>query len=179
MQPAAAVAPVHAGTRPGDHRHHREDHEGDRNRPALEPGDGAEADRGKPDLQAHDDDRDDDLEDQATVEAELGKQCNNQVEDDPGVDGAPADGEKALKQRREVGAASAEGASRQHHLAHRRALAHQDEEAEDGHPDQVADHENEDGLHQAQAEIDTECAENPVDGSDVGTTPDPKLVGDG
>ena len=92
-----------------------------------------------------------DLEAVAAVDADLVEERDDQVEDDPGVDRAPADGQQALHGGRKVGAAPAERRAREHHLADRCLLAHQHEEAEDRHPDHVADDEHADGLPQARA----------------------------
>ena len=110
VQVAAGVAPVDVGLvgRPGHDRHRQQHEDRDRHRPALEAGDRPEADRGQPDLDRHDHDRDRDLEPVAAVDADLVEERDDQVEDDPGVDRAPADGQQALQGGREVGAAPAE-----------------------------------------------------------------------
>ena len=143
----AGVGPVDVVLGPGDDRHGHEDAEGDWHRVALELGDRLESPRRQVDLQAHDQHHDDDLQPGAgRVVPELADEGEDEVEHDPGVDGAPAGRDQPLHRRREIAAPTAEGASRHDHLADAGLLAHEDEEAEDGHADEVADHQHQDGL---------------------------------
>ena len=137
----AGVAPVDLHAEPGDGGHDREDDDGGRYGPLFEGGDGFVAEPGDGNLGSHDGGGDADLPGvvvgRRVHPAERSEERHHQVQDDPGVDGAPADHQQRLDGGGEVVSAPAEGCAGQHHAGGSGLLAQQDEAAEQQHADQV------------------------------------------
>ena len=93
-----------------------------------------------------------------------------------GVDPDPAHRHQELQPGRQVPAAAAERRTREHHLVDAGLVAHHGERGEDRAADDVADDDDQDRLHEPEAEHDAERAEDPVDRRDVRARPDPELL---
>ena len=176
--PGVAPVDVEEEPRHDRHRHEYDDRRG--HRPLLERGDGPVAQPGDRDLHGHEEQRDEDLRPvvlrRRVDHPELPQQGHDQVEDDPRVDRAPADGQQRLDRCRHIGAAAAEGGPRQHHAGDPGPLPHEDEQPEDRHADRVAGDEDDQGVAQPEPEVDPQRAEDPVDRRDVRAAPDPELA---
>jgi hypothetical protein len=148
--------------------------------PLFEGGDCLVAEPGDGDLGGHDERGDADLPGVVVGgrihPAECAEECHDQVEDDPGVDGAPADHQQRLDGGRKVVAAAAERGPGQDHAGGAGLLAEQDEAAEEQHADQVAQDQDGDGVGEPKAQVDAEGAEDPVDRGEVCARPDPELA---
>ena len=178
----SGVGPVDLHAEPGDGGHHREDDDGGRHGPLFKCRDGLVAEPGDGHLRGHDGRGDADLP--AVVlgrrvnPAEGSEERHHQVQDDPGVHRAPADHQQRLDGGGEVVSAPAERRAGQHHAGGAGLLAEQDEAAEQEHADQVPQNQNDNRVREAEAEVDAQGAEHPVDGRKVGARPDPELPGD-
>jgi hypothetical protein len=108
--------------------------------------------------------------------SECAEERHHQVQDDPGVDGAPADDKQGLDRGRQVVAAPSEGRAGQDHAGGSGLLAEQDEASEQQHSDEVPQDQHSDSVSKAESEVDAQGSQNPVDGRQVGSGPDPELA---
>src|SRR5829696_1056880 len=123
--------------------------------PLLEGADGVEAERRKADLYRHKNEDHSDLGGRRAGDAELLEQGYAEVQDDPGVNRDPACRDHYLEEGGEVSAPAPERAAREDHLRHPGPLAHKHERAEDQHPDDVPEREDEHSVPEPQAEHDS------------------------
>src|SRR5262249_56158967 len=91
----------------------------------------------------------------------------------------PAERHEEHQRARQVRAAATERRAAEHHLIDARLVAHHREGGEDRAADDVADHDDRDGLEQPELEHDAERAERPVDRRNVGPGPHPHLLAAG
>ena len=96
-----------------------------------------------------------------------------------GVDPDPAQGHQEHQRARQVCPTATERGPPEHHLIDAGLVTHHGEGREDRAADDVARHDDGDGLPQPEVQHDAQRAECPVDRRDVGPGPDPHLLWSG
>ena len=161
---------------PCQEAHQQKYREGERNRVLLEAPDQIETVHADPDLDDHDQGHDDELQEERVFDPEVPEDGDGEDDREVRVDPDPGHRHEELHPRRQVAAPPAERRTGQHHLIDSGLVTHHGHGREDPAADDVADHHDQDGLRQTEAQHDAERAEDPVDRRDVGPGPDPELL---
>ena len=112
-----------------------------------------------------------------SFDSQLREHGEGEVEHDPGVHTDPGHRQHALDHTGDDAASPSERRPPEHHLVDGRAVADDVEEAEEGAAEDVADRDHDDRLEEAEAERDPQGAQHPIDRGEVGSEPDPELLG--
>ena len=165
-----------ARPRPGQDAHEHHDHDRHRNGVFLEGADGVEAVDADRHLQRHHDRDDDEVGEPRVGNAELAEDRHSNLDREIRVDADPAKRHQEHQRARQISAAPSEGRAAKHHLIDAGLVTHDGEGGENRAADEVADHDDGNGVPQSELQDDAEGAERPVERCDIRAGPDPHLL---
>src|SRR6202040_2176861 len=137
---------------PGENAHQHHDDDSHRHGVLLKREDRIEAADSDDDLHHHHERDDDEDRQQGFRYSKLAENGHRDLDRKIGVHPDPAQRHQKHKQARKIRAPAAEGGAAKHHLIDPGLVAHHRERGEDGAAEDVADHDDGDGLPQPELE---------------------------